>query len=603
MVSKRFGKLYASILLETKLWLRKYWLGIIVIGAATIIFFAPLIAHVGSYSPGGDAMFNAWTLARDHACITGDNCPVYANGNIFFPHKDTMLYSETQLSTGLLTLPLSWINDNPIFANNVWTIFSFFLGGFFMYLLAMYLSRGNQIVSILAGLIFAFAPLRMAALWHLQNLCIAYLPLSLLFIFKFFDSRRLGYLAGLFTTLVIIFYGSWYQMIFAGMAVGIVLLVSAAVKLAHWKTILMTFLVLVMAAAATLPLAVEFMRFSKEQHASFSIKDQAYYAASLKDYLIPYEGTVLGKAYYSLRPGARHNAYNPDSYSYHGIVMYIAAAVVLLTSLVLLIKIRSKKQKKYDEDRKTYKLAIVFGVLATVGFIVSLGPVLKLGGSATYEAWGMSLVIPMPWLIVDKLLPQLMFIRAIGRASILMLLALCALLAMLPVILSKTSWWSGWRRSATYATVALLIAIELMPAHLFPMDTRSYAYNLQIPAVYRYIKQHKEIDNIVIIGGDSGYPGEGIPFQQAEWVLWAGYTNRNIFNGYSGFQPPEYLDQYIDFKDLDAKDIAYMRKIDLRYVIIDKQLSSSRPELIQRAEKLLPNKIYEDNRYALFGVK
>jgi len=45
-------------------------------------------------------MFNAWTLARDHHCILHQACSNYSNGNIFYPNKDSMLYSETQYQRG-----------------------------------------------------------------------------------------------------------------------------------------------------------------------------------------------------------------------------------------------------------------------------------------------------------------------------------------------------------------------------------------------------------------------------------------------------------------------------------------------------------------------
>src|SRR3954465_10887800 len=85
---------------------RRTWVGLLVITLATVIFFAPLIVQISSYSEGGDAMFNAWTLARDQHCILHEGCSHYSDGNIYFPNKDSMLYSETQLSAGLLTLPL-----------------------------------------------------------------------------------------------------------------------------------------------------------------------------------------------------------------------------------------------------------------------------------------------------------------------------------------------------------------------------------------------------------------------------------------------------------------------------------------------------------------
>jgi hypothetical protein len=47
----------------SKLFFKKQWLAVLVIFLATIFFFWPLLPQLDSYSEGGDAMFNAWTLA------------------------------------------------------------------------------------------------------------------------------------------------------------------------------------------------------------------------------------------------------------------------------------------------------------------------------------------------------------------------------------------------------------------------------------------------------------------------------------------------------------------------------------------------------------
>jgi len=573
---------------------RRYWPGIVVIGIATIIFFLPLITRIDSYSEGGDVMFNAWTLERNHSCLEGDNCPSYVDGNIYFPNKDTMLYSETQLSTGVLTLPLSWISDNPWFANNVWTIVSFFLTGLFMYGLAMYLSKGNQFISIATGLVFAYAPFKMAAVSHLQNLSILYLPLATLMILKFFNTNLKRYLIGLFISLIILFYASWYQMVFAGIAIVVVVVMALLLKLVKWKPALKVTGVVVLAALSVLPLATEFIRFSHTNDASFSVKDQTLYSSSLVDYILPYDGTILGKAFYQLYPNVQHNAYNLDSYSYHGLILYAVAIFVLVAAIFLV-----RRTRKDKENKKTLKMIVLFSVLALVGFVISLGPLLKIFGNYSYG--DMNLAVPLPWLVIDVILPQLTFIRAIGRASVITLFALCCLLAFMPLILQKLQWRKSMRY-IIYAIIGIFIIIELMPTHMVKMSESPQSYNMKVPAVYKFIKEHKEINNIVIIAGDNDYKDVQVPTARAEWVLWAGYHNRNIYNGYSGYTPPSYFEQYGDFKNLDNKDITQMKALDIRYVIIDKLLSSTKPELIGNAESLMPEKLYEDERFALFKI-
>lgn len=583
--------------------LKRHWKGTLVIVIATLLFFWPLAIRLTSYSEGGDAAFNAWTLARDQHCILHQECPNYADGNIYFPHKDTMLYSETQLSAGLLTLPLYFINDNPLFSYNVWTILCVFFGAWFMYLLVKRLSRGNEIVSTLAGLIFAFAPFKMAAIFHLQNLSIFYLPLAVLLIIKYMDTRLRRYLVLLFVALALLFYASWYQMAFALITIGIFVAGLALARLLPWKQALIVCGVVALAALSTAPLAMEFMRFSKENNANFSIKDQVLYSSSVKDYFIPHDGTFIGKVYYKLHPGAQVNAYNLDSYSYHGITLYVTAAALIAVGLRWYWRRRRSKVRDAVAQRQEYKYLLIFLAMVVVGFIISLGPVLKFKGGYMYSLPGSDIAVSIaaPWLAVDRFLPQLQFIRAIGRASVIMLFGLCCMLAYVPGYL-RASRLKPRHQQLAIGALIVLVLIELMPLHHVHMATGSYAYNLKVPAVYKYIKAHKEVNDIVILRSVDDYPGAPIPVMRAEDVLWAGYHNRNIFNGYSGYTPPMYFETFYDFVYLQPDDVPKMRKLGIDYVLIDKQLSQPRPFLIDAAKQVFPHKQYEDGRYVLYKI-
>lgn len=585
-----------SFIKTCKAFFRANWIGTTLIFFATLVFFLPLIMNISNYSEGGDAMFNAWTLARDQHCILQQGCPQYANANIYFPHKDTMFYSETQLSAGLLTLPLYFINDNPIFSYNIFTILSFFLAGWFMYLLAKRLSKGNELYAVLAGLIFEFAPFKMAAISHLQNLSIFYLPLAALLILKYVERPTRKYLGLLFVVLVLQFYASWYQMVFVLITLGILLGGMFLFRLVKPRLIILLGVVTILAAVSTLPLATGYMRFSKTNQATFDIRQQITYSSSLSDYVKPQNGTLLGKAYYESRPHAQVNGFNPDSYSYHGLVLYAVAACVLV------IAFRHRKSGK--EDWARYRFTLVLAATGIVGFIMSLGPVLKLRGSYSYAdlADGFKLVIPLPWLLVDKLLPQLSFIRAIGRASVILLFVLCCLLALFPLYAKKEKFYIRHKRLIA-GIITALVLVELMPLHLTPMNHAVHNYEYTTPKVYEFIKQDKSINNLIILSADKDYPDATIPIARAEQVMWSGYHNKNIFNGYSGYTPPEYFSQYDDFVDFHPEDIAKMKALHLRYIVVDKQLSSSHPELVQDVAAALPDKVYQDNRYVVFKIQ
>lgn len=559
---------------------------------ATALFLWPTFMHIGSYSEGGDHMFNAWTLSRNHHCLTRQGCEVYANGNIYFPNKDSMLYSETQLSTGLLTLPLFLINQNPLFATNVWLLLTVFLAGFFMYLLAKYLSRGNEAISILSGLVFAFAPTKISAMTHLQSLSIFYVPLIFLMLLKYRESGKRKYLIWFGVLSALLFLASWYQMVFGLVIIGVFILYTAFSS--HRRAALLLSATL-LATLVTIPIAKEYVRFSKENNASFSVRDQIAFSSSVDDYVLPYENTPAGMVYYKLRPFILKNSHNPDNYSYMGVSLY----AVLLLGLLYVIK-----KRKDPPIKETKGLTVALFALFAVGFLFSLGPVLKIGSTAIHSVEGVDLAVPLPYIIVDKLLPRLSFLRAIGRANIISLFALCCLLAILGSYLKEVK--PQKKRAILTALLFVIVSLDVLPIKQFittpfkSVPTRQVSYS--IPTIYTKVHDDLDIDNIVILRTQPDYPDAGIPVARVEDVMWSGYHNKNIFNGYSGFEPRSYKETLQDFTDLQVDDLDKMKQLGLRFVIIDKELSQNQPEQTNRAEELFDKKVYEDNRYVLFRL-
>ncbi len=546
-------------------------------------------------------MFNAWTLARNHHCILRQGCTNYVDGNIFFPNKDSMLFSETQLSTGILTLPLHFINPNPIFANNVFTIVSFFLSGWFMYLLAKRLSKKNELFSIVSGLIFAFAPFKLVAVDHLQNQSIFYFPLIILLIIRYKDFGKKRILAGLFVALVLLFYASWYQMVFALIGIGSFLLGSLIFKYFEVKKILLLGLVVILATVSTLPLAIKYVEFSKSSGAKFSVPEQALYASRVTDYFIPQSETYLGQFVREFKPIAR-NSYNPDSVSYHSITLYLLSAIILFIAYI------KRKNKKLKERNKL--VAILF-LVGFVGLILSLGPLLQFSQNPyTYvdNVHGTKVVFALPYVLFSILLPQLAFIRAVGRISVLFLFALSALLALLPVYV-ETFKIAYKYKTLMYVLLFGLLFFELFPTKQIGMSSNIHSYNLKIPAVYTYIKDQKDVNNIIILASDYAYPGvkkskdNNFRTSVYEQVLWAGYHNKNIYNGYSGYFPKNYAKDYDDFLDFKPDDVAKLKAKKLRYILVDKFLSTSDTSLNDKISKILPMKAYEDTRYALYRIE
>lgn len=593
------AKTQAGVATRLKAYLTRMWdyiylhrKGTIVIVLATLLFFWPLVIRLNSYSEGGDAMFNAWEMSRNQHCILRQGCDDYTDANIYFPNKDTMLYSETQLSAGFVMLPMYFFNQNPILQYNLLTILSFFFTGWFMYLLLKYLSKGNELYSIAGALIWEFAPLKMAAIFHLQNLAILCLPIAVLCILRYFERPKRRYLVGLFLALLYVFYASWYQMAFMLLALAVILGCMWLFRLAKTRPVLIVGSVVVAATIATLPLAKEYIRFSKENKAGFNIQEQTMFSSSVADHFIPHDGTLIGKAYYGLNEVAQRNAFNLDSYSYHGMILYVTALVIFVVAF--------RWRKKGKEFAQNYKMIATMMVLAVVGFFVSLGPLLKLKSNFMYHIAGVDIGIPMPYILVNKFLPQLSFIRAIGRVSVLFLFALCCILVYVPWYLKKRNVSIKRQRWVT-GVIMFFVVVELMPFHMIAMSQTAQAYNHYIPEVYKHVRDNDDIDNIVVLQAQE-YPNIKFWIARTEVILWSGYHNKKIFNGYSGYTPKNFDRDYVDYVNFKENDIRKMKDRGLRYVIVDKELYQNKPEAIENFKKYLHDKPYEDSRYIIYKL-
>lgn len=583
---------------------RRHWIGVILITVATLVFFWPLLPRLSTYILPGDAMFNAWTLSRNHSCILMQGCPDYTDGNIFFPNQDSMLYSETQLSAGLLTLPLHFINDNPVFSYNVWTILSIFFSGLFMYLLAKRISRGNEVFSVAAGLVFAFAPYKIIATGHLQNLSIFWLPLIILLIINYIQKPKKITLVGLFAASLAMFYASWYQMAFALVALVIVLAGIGLFKMAPWRRIGWASMTVGLAIAATLPLALAYVQFSEQSGANYTLAEQTLYSSSLADYAIPSSHTLAGELARQIEPELQgRESFNGDGVSYHGFTLYLVGLSILVLGLIY--------RKRDVIWRYIHRWSVIAGSITAAGFVISLGPLLKIADKTTYpltiNGQTLDLAFPMPYMLVNVLLPQLNFIRAIGRSTVLVLLGLCIMLALLPLVLAKLR--KDWQKVVVGVLVLAGIFFELMPAKLAHVDANKYMNSMSAPAVYSFIRDDPRIDNILILASDTTFPDWSEPkhkiprLTSSEQVMWAGYHNKNIFNGYSGYFPPGYNESVEDFIDFKPDDVNKMKKLGLKYILVDKLLSSSNPELDERVADASGNKVYEDNRFLLVKIQ
>lgn len=177
--------------------------------AAALVFTWPLAAGLTRDIPSdlGDSLLNAWILAWDAdrllRFLGGDVDAIrnFWNANIFYPEPLTLAYSEHLFAQAVQILPVYALTGNIILSYNLLFLSTFVLSGLGMYLFVREIT-GSARAGLAAGLIYAFAPYRVAQFSHLQVISSQWMPFVLYGLRRYFETRRTKPLIGAGAALV-----------------------------------------------------------------------------------------------------------------------------------------------------------------------------------------------------------------------------------------------------------------------------------------------------------------------------------------------------------------------------------------------------------------
>jgi hypothetical protein len=169
-------------------------LGVLAFYAALAVALTyPLVLHLGSAVPSdlGDPLLNTWILWWNARAVpfTAD----WWNAPAFFPAEGVLAFSEHLLGLAPFTSPVIWLTGNPQLAYNLTLLLTFALSAFAAYLLCLEVT-GRRDAALLGGLVFGFAPYRIAQLPHLQVLAAFWMPVGLFALHRYTDGRRARWL-------------------------------------------------------------------------------------------------------------------------------------------------------------------------------------------------------------------------------------------------------------------------------------------------------------------------------------------------------------------------------------------------------------------------
>jgi hypothetical protein len=239
--------------------------------AIAVVATWPLARGLGRSVPAApdEPLLAMWAIAWDCEQLLGilrgdlSRVSTFFDANVFHPAPVALAYSEHFIGQALQVLPIYAATSNPILCYNLLFLSTFVLSGVGTFLFVRELT-GNAGAAFLAGVLFAFAPYRLAQSSQLQVLSAQWMPFVLYGLRRYFDAqgtrRALLALAGAAAGLVVLSLSSVHYLAFFPPFAGAYIAWEAAVRgaVARWRVWAPAAAACALAVALTVPAAVPY---------------------------------------------------------------------------------------------------------------------------------------------------------------------------------------------------------------------------------------------------------------------------------------------------------------------------------------------------------
>ncbi len=238
------------------------------------------IAHTGPMDRP-DGRLNAWILAWAGPTLLSDPGKLF-DAPAFHPLPDALAFSENLLLPAVVVAPLQRA-FGPVFAYNVALVLSLLLSGLAVQLVVRRAS-GDRLAAFVAGAFFAAGPHRWTRLSHLHAQVTVFLPLALLALDRFWESRssRRALVVGLMLALQGL--SSVYLGAITATALGVAVLVAllGGLRARELGRLAASFL---LAGVVLWPVTEPYLRMRAFQGQEFTLETVSIYAATLPSYV------------------------------------------------------------------------------------------------------------------------------------------------------------------------------------------------------------------------------------------------------------------------------------------------------------------------------
>jgi len=460
----------------------------------------------------GDPLLNAWTLAWVAHHLPRSPVRVF-DANIFFPSRWTLAFSETLLVPGLLSAPLRWLGAGPILVHNIVLLSGFTLSGVGTALLVRALT-GSGGAGIVAGIVFAFLPYRIAHFPHLQLQQTQWLPFAMWAFHRLLNTGRLrdGVLMGVFTAAQVLscVYYALFLVPYMAVVCGVMLWwrKSDDPKAAPASTIVRGLLAAaVIAVAAAAPLARAYLA-ARAVVGERAAAEVAVGSATWRDYAIaPAVNVMYG--------GTFSRIAEPEHALFPGFVAIVLAVIALAG--VVVRRTTSDEPRTTNQERRTTNheprtAVFAFALGALLAFDVSLG-----FNGLTY-GWLYEHVVPFRGL------------RIPARMGVMVGFSLAVLAGCGAALMAARVTSRRLRNAALVVTgIVMLTEYASRPIPLQPIPAA-------IPEVYADLLRDAGRAPSAAVE----YPMS--PRDDPTYMYYSTFHWQPLLNGYSGFFPASYTE-------------------------------------------------------------
>lgn len=493
--------------------IRELAIVLLLAATATVVLTWPLAYRINRLGriDIADGQFSIWNVSWVARTLVTDPRHVF-DANIFYPHRNTLAYSENNLGAGVLAIPAYWATHNPLTAHNAAVLLGLILTATGMYYLVRLLT-GDRGAAAVSAICFAFTPFIFAHSAHVQLLMTAGLPFSMFLFHRFADriSPGRGAALGAVMAATAIFCG--YYGVYVMLMVGYAALVVAATRrlwtsARYWLSLGVGALVAILLVTPVFLPYVALRRVSGfrrelDQARQYSSNWSDYFASSshLHAWMLAYLPRWVEVAF----PG------------------FIALGFGLAGVWVA-------RRRRHGE------IVAIYGGLALLGFWASFGP-----SAGLYTA-------------LYEIVPLFAWLRAPARFGLIVAFGLAVLAGT-----AVSTFTQRFKRPGVAAAVlALVAAAELIvPSNLREMDGFEPVYGMLaalprgpvIETPFYYI--------------------EGMFPLHAKYMLNSTTHWMPLVNGYSDYIPPDFVDNVTTLAPFPTEPaLKLLKPLGVRYAVM-----------------------------------